>query len=150
MEEAEAYEYGGGGGGSSWTSSACSSVTHTQGYTSGNGQIIISWNTIQCASTRVPVTLTVNPPTNPVNVTANPTTITCGGYSNLNATAANGIIRWWTASTGGTIVGTSASGSNFQVYPPGSNTVYYAEAYTTCASPQRISRYSIFQHNHRS
>jgi hypothetical protein len=96
-----AYAYSAGGGGSSWTSSACSAVNHTQGYTTGNGQIIISWNTIQCASSRTPLTLTVNPPANPVNVTATPQTITCGGYSNLNAIATNGIIRWWSASTGG-------------------------------------------------
>ena len=90
-----ANEYGGGGGGSSWTSSACTSVIHTQGYTSGNGQIIISWNTVQCANTRVPLTVTVNSLPSPNPVTATPSNVNCGSSSNLSATSAGNVIRWW-------------------------------------------------------
>lgn len=35
--------HSGGGGGSSYTNSSCSNVVHTQGYTSGNGYITISY-----------------------------------------------------------------------------------------------------------
>ena len=134
-----AYEYGGAGGGSSWTSPACSSITHTQGYTTGNGQIIISWNTILCASNRTAVTLTVDTPPNPVNVTALPSIISCGGSSNLSASASNGIPRWWSAANGGSLLGTSISGGFFSVYPSSATTIYYAESYTTCSSLQRLA-----------
>ena len=35
---------GGGGGGSSFTYSGVTGVIHTQGYQTGNGQVIITWN----------------------------------------------------------------------------------------------------------
>jgi gliding motility-associated-like protein len=56
--------YGGGGGGSSFSDLNASSVTHTQGYMAGNGQILISYTPIiaGCTSTsRQDVTVTVNP-----------------------------------------------------------------------------------------
>ena len=56
--------YGGGGGGSSYSDLNASSVTHTQGYMAGNGQILISYTPIiaGCTSTsRQDVTVTVNP-----------------------------------------------------------------------------------------
>ena len=125
------YEYGGGGGGSSWTSSLCSNVTHTQGFTTGNGQILISWSSVQCASgSRTPVTLTVNPPLTPVTYSQ---TIACGQSGNLNATTTLGTVRWWDSPSGGNYLGTSQSGVNF-VVQPSVTTIYYAEAYTTCPS----------------
>ena len=35
--------YGSGAGGSSYTNASCSSVTHTQGYRTGNGYVTLSW-----------------------------------------------------------------------------------------------------------
>ena len=60
-------------------------------------------------------------------VTASPASICSGSSSNLNATSAGNTINWWTATIGGTLVGTSVSGVNFSV-SPNSNTTYYAEA----------------------
>jgi hypothetical protein len=81
--------YGGGGGGSSFSGTA-TSVTHTQGFQSGNGQVILSWNTPAisgCVSaTRVPVTITVGIyPT----ITAQPNvpTAICGGTGTAVVTA---------------------------------------------------------------
>ena len=34
---------GGGGGGSSYAEPAATSVTHTQGIRSGDGQVVLSW-----------------------------------------------------------------------------------------------------------
>lgn len=52
---------GGGGGGSSFAGPGTSAVTHTQGFRSGNGQIIVTWTGTSCtASTREPVTVTLD------------------------------------------------------------------------------------------
>ena len=156
------YAYAGNGGGYSGGSATVTSnsvyagqaggsynggtnQSNTAGYNSGNGLVIITWNAGYClSSTRTSVQVIVNPPANPINVTLSPSVITCGGYTNLNATASNGIIRWWSASTGGTMIGSSVSGANFTIYPPGATTVYYAESFTTCSSPQRIPDTAYF------
>ena len=62
----------------------------------------------------------------PSSVTASPSTQCQGVTVNLNATSAGNTINWYTASTGGTPIGTSASGANFAVYPT-VTTTYYAE-----------------------
>ncbi len=92
-----------------------------------------------CASaTRTSVAVTVNAPAAPTSVTATAATITCGQTSNLNATSAGNTIRWYTAASGGTLLGSSASGANFAV-TPASTTTYYAETFATCASATRTS-----------
>ena len=47
----------------------------------------------------------------PSNVTASPSSLSCGNSSSLNATATGNSIAWYTVSTGGTPIGTSASGA---------------------------------------
>jgi hypothetical protein len=80
------------------------------------------------------------PPAAPTAVSATPATICSGASSNLRATSAGNTIRWYTVATGGTNIGTSASGANFAV-SPASTTTYYAEAFTAggCASATRTS-----------
>ena len=74
------------------------------------------------------VTVIVNPlPAAPTTVNATPVTICAGGSSNLKATSAGNTIRWYTVATGGSSLGTSASGANFSV-SPASTTTYYAES----------------------
>ncbi|WP_027003123.1 T9SS type A sorting domain-containing protein [Hugenholtzia roseola] len=65
-------------------------------------------------------------------------TTACSGASvNLSATSAGNTIRWYNAPTGGTLLGTSASGANFVVSPL-TTTTYYAEAYDgSCATLTR-------------
>ncbi len=65
-----------------------------------------------------------NPPT---NVTATPSSIYAGQTSNLKATSAGNYINWYTVPTGGTAIGSIASGENFPVAPT-IETTYYAEA----------------------
>ena len=80
------YYYGGGGGGSNYyNATGTSNISTFQGYTTGNGQIIISWNAISCASaTRSTVTLTVNSISSPPsNALASPSSIICGDVSNF-------------------------------------------------------------------
>jgi len=49
-----------------------------------------------------------------------------GAFSSLSATTTQGLIKWWTASSGGSLVGSSQSGANFSVNPT-TTTTYYAE-----------------------
>lgn len=91
---------------------------------------------IGCASTsRTAVLVTVGPLPAPTPVTASPTPICAGATSQLNATAAGNIINWYTVSTGGSSIGSSASGVDFGV-TPGSTTTYYAEAISTISGSQ--------------
>jgi hypothetical protein len=66
-------------------------------------------------------------------VTASPTSVCSGAAATLNATSTGNNINWYTAATGGTSIGTSASGANFVVNPTQATT-YYAEAQTISAS----------------
>jgi hypothetical protein len=66
-------------------------------------------------------------PNAPSPVSSSPSTICSGSSSNLNATSSGNTIRWYTASSGGTLLGTSSSGANFSVSPT-STTTYYAES----------------------
>ncbi|MDO9375185.1 MAG: T9SS type A sorting domain-containing protein [Ferruginibacter sp.] len=60
-------------------------------------------------------------------VTATPATICSGSSSSLVATSSNSAIKWYTVASGGTSIGTSASGAGFSV-SPAATTNYYAEA----------------------
>ena len=71
--------------------------------------------------------LSCTPPAAPASVTATPSTICGGGTSMLNATSTGNTINWWNAATGGTFMGSSASGVDFSVTATGTTT-YYAEA----------------------
>ena len=126
----------------SWTRAVVSGISNAVGIDS-NGNISEILNNTTAASVVVTyaittaaygctntqnVTVTVNPlPAAPTAVTATPATICAGGSSNLKATSAGNTIRWYTVATGGSSIGTSASGANFLVNPA-STTTYYAEA----------------------
>jgi gliding motility-associated-like protein len=79
-----------------------------------------------------------NSPSASTLVTATPDTICALAASNLNATSEGNTIRWYTTDTGGSPLGTSASGANFQV-TPAVTTTYYAEAVSGagCSGPAR-------------
>lgn len=131
---------GGGGGGSSYLGGVTASST-TAGVRSGNGQIIISWNIDGCLSSpRTPVTVTVTtPPAAPTPVTASPTTFCLASNTiQLNATAAGGTINWYTVASGGSSIGSSASGANFTVNPV-ATTTYYAATNNVCLSTTRTA-----------
>jgi hypothetical protein len=66
-------------------------------------------------------------PSPPTSVTATPATVCSGSASYLNATSTGNLISWYTAETGGTTLGSSASGADFTVVPAGT-TAYYAES----------------------
>ena len=91
------------------------------------------------SSPRVSVFVAIGVPAAPTGVIAVDDTVCPGGSSNLNATAAGYTIDWYDAASGGTLVGSSASGVDFSV-TPGSTTTYYAEASTAgCTSPSRTA-----------
>lgn len=122
--------WAGGGGGSSFLSGG----THTQGYQTGNGQVVISWSGGGgcTASTRVPVTVTVNITSTAPTGILGATTICVGSSVTLTqsggSAGSGAAFNWYTGSCGGTLVGTGASIN----VSPTSTTTYYVRAEGTC------------------
>ncbi len=73
-------------------------------------------------------------PAAPTAVTATPNTVCSGSSANLNATSAGNTISWYTVASGGSSIGSSASGANFAV-TPSVTTTYYAEALAASLCP---------------
>ena len=119
---------GSGGGGSSYLGSMTSTST-SDGARSGDGRLTLTYSIgAGCPSpTRLPVTVTVDLPAAPISATATPTNICPSATSQLSAISTGNNINWYTVPTGGTAIGTSASGDNFAV-SPSLTTTYYAEA----------------------
>lgn len=94
------------------------------------------------AFTSKTVSVTVNPaPAAPTVLSATPASICVSSSSAIKATSAGNVIEWFTAGSGGTSLGTSASGANFSV-TPSATTTYYAAAKinsTGCLSTTRSS-----------
>jgi|GEM_PF-614037 len=87
--------YGGGGGGSSFANATrTSNTTHTQGFRSGNGQIVISYSiTLICASPRVPAVIWLD--SLPAPVASGDTTFCGSGSASLSVTGPNGNYTWY-------------------------------------------------------
>ena len=65
----------------------------------------------------------------PTPATISPANVCLGSTVSLNGTTGTGsYINWYTAASGGTPIGSSASGANYSVAPPSGTTTYYAEA----------------------
>jgi hypothetical protein len=77
---------GGGGGGSSFTGPGTSAITHTQGFRTGNGQIILTWAGTSCtASTREPVVVAVDSLDPVANCQSTTLTLDSTGNATLSA-----------------------------------------------------------------
>jgi len=78
-------------------------------------------------------------PPAPTSVSAGPSTICYGQSATLSALSTGNGIRWYTTPTGGTLLGTSASGAPFSVTPT-TTTTYYAETINAagCVSATRV------------
>ena len=88
---------------------------------------------------RIPDTVFVDIPASPTLVFASPDTVSCGSNTSLNATSINRV-KWYTASTGGTVIGSTSSGSSLSVMPLSSPiTIYFAESQSLlgCSSLSR-------------
>ena len=141
----------------SWTRAIISGISNGSGSGSnGNiGEILtnttaaavvvtyaITTTAYGCSNTQN-VTVTVNPlPAAPTAVSATPVSICSGGSATLKATSAGNAIRWYTVATGGTSIGTSASGANFPV-TLSTTTTYYAEAFITSSGCSSTTRTAI-------
>jgi len=92
-----------------------------------------------CASSRTPVTVTVNPiPSAP---TSTGPSICPGSVATLTATAPSGTIQWYDASVGGNLL---ASGTTFTTPALGATTTYYVQnTVGTCVSPRTAVTVSI-------
>jgi PKD repeat protein len=86
--------FGGGAGGSSFAIPQATNVTHTQGFQSGNGQIVVRYKNPICVSPLVPVVVTVSPNSPP---TVANTSFACGDAAVLVASgSAGGGYSWYT------------------------------------------------------
>ena len=95
-------------------------------------------STADCSVQDVAEVTVLPSPGNPTTVTSNPSSINNGESSNLSAISAGNTIRWWTAESGGALLGTSNSGANFSV-SPSITTTYWAETYDgSCPSVTRV------------
>jgi hypothetical protein len=111
---------GSGGGGSSFANAGATNVTHTQGFKTGNGQIIINWSA--CSPAAAPTQ---------TNSTQN---ICANNTASLNVVG-TGTVNWYASSTS-TI--SLATGSNY-VTPllSSGNYTYYAASTNSCAEGPR-------------
>ena len=104
-----------------------SNITRYQGYQSGNGQVIISWNVPLCvSSSRVSITVPVNPIPYPA-LTASPSVLCSTGSSALTGTSAGNYIGWWDAASGGNLLAYTISGGTYPVIDT-TTTLYYSSA----------------------
>ena len=127
-----------GGGTYHWNTTGGSATTAAI-TASASGTYIVTVTSASGCTASASNVVTVNPiPSAPTSVTA--TNVCVGGTAQLNANSSGNNIRWWTASTGGTMLGTSVGGANYGV-TPASTTTYYAESYTSagCASATRVA-----------
>jgi hypothetical protein len=79
------------------------------------------------------------PPAVPTLPVLGTTPICPSANSTVQATSAGNTINYWTAASGGTLIGNGASGTAFTV-TPASTTTYYAEAQKSvgCVSATRL------------
>jgi hypothetical protein len=123
-------------------------LTITNPAVTDSGTFSVMLNGSSCSLVSSNVTLTVNSlPTSPISVTPSSTIVACtvAGTTPLNATSVGNTIDWYTVSTGGTSIGSSASGVDFLASAP-TATVYYAEARnaaTGCVSSSRTATASV-------
>jgi len=115
------YYSGGGGGGSNYAIPQATNVSHTQGFQAGNGQVTITYQTVNvvCTSARTQVNVTVTMPAAP---TANAAVVNCGATAALTASGGTGTYAWFSNAAGTTQVGTGASFTTPQLT---ANTTYY-------------------------
>ncbi|MDO8998957.1 MAG: T9SS type A sorting domain-containing protein [Bacteroidota bacterium] len=113
---------GSGGGGSNFANAGATNVTHTQGFKTGNGQIIINWS--GCALAAAPTQTTSTQ-----NICANTT-------ASLNVVG-TGTVNWY-ATSSSTI--SLATGQNY-VTPvlSSGNYTYYAASTNSCAEGPRTA-----------
>ncbi len=121
-----------GGGGSSNAHPSISNVTYTNGFRTGNGVVIFTWNNASvCYSSLVPAVVsasTLSPPTITPTVSG-----TCGDQLTLTASgggASNYV--WYTQQNGGTPFHTSASLTNTFA----SNATYWVGVRQSSPTPQ--------------
>ncbi len=115
-----------------WYSSAAGATplftgaTYTTTVLTANTTYWVSGN----GSARTPVNIMVIDPQPPTAITATPTAVCLSNNTSLlRATSTAGLIKWYTAPTGGTLLGTSNSDAGFAVNPT-VTTTYYAESAT--------------------
>jgi hypothetical protein len=124
----------------SGATSATLTITSPAAAIAGNFTCIINSGTCPVTSNSVALTI-IAPPSAPSPVTPSTGTSICSGSSiNLTGTSTGNTIVWYTASTGGSSIGTSASGANFSVSPT-VNSTYYAETLNSigCLSTTRTA-----------
>jgi hypothetical protein len=97
----------------------------------------VTGTTAGCSSTAT-VIVTVIPAAATPTGTATPAAICSGESSDLNAVSLGNTIQWYDAASGGTLITTVASATNYNV-TPGITTTYYAESVTPAGGSQTFN-----------
>ena len=98
---------------------------------------VTSISAASCITSSV-ISVVVNP--NPtVSVSSSTNAICNGGSLTLNGVSAGNAVNWYTVATGGSSIGTSASGANFTVSPVNTTTYYAAASTSSAAGSQTLS-----------
>lgn len=110
-------------------------------------EYIISCNVYKTGDKDVITTKTFSVTVNPVPSIATSVSVTpaaiCFGYpSNITATSAGNTIEWFTVASGGTSIGTSASGVDFTINPT-ATADYYAGTLISAAGCRSASRIPV-------
>ena len=109
--------FAGGGGGSSYAHPAATLVSHTQGFQTGDGQLIITYQIANgCTGSSRTFTFTVNPTPNAVATPSSQTRCSGVAIQTIALTGnVSGTVYNWTRNNGdvasGTVTGIAASGS---------------------------------------
>jgi gliding motility-associated-like protein len=125
---------GAGNGGGSFNNGT--NQSNTQGFNTGNGSVVFSWNIGSCPSTaRTPLPITVNESI-AGTASAASTTICTGTAASLTLTGSTGTIQWQSSSNNSTWTNISGATAATYTTPTLTSTTYYRAVVTSgsCAS----------------
>jgi gliding motility-associated-like protein len=125
---------GAGNGGGSFNNGT--NQSNTQGFNTGNGSVVFSWNIGSCPSTgRTPLPITVNESI-AGTASAASTTICTGTTASLTLTGSTGTIQWQSSSNNSTWTNISGATAATYTTPTLTSTTYYRAVVTSgsCAS----------------
>lgn len=117
-----------------WSSSntaiaTINSVGVVSGVAYGNATITYTFTDNNSCTNSVTTPITVaSLPATPTSLTATPATLCNAGTTILKATSTGNLINWYSVSSGGSALGSVASGTNFTTGTISNTTTFYAEA----------------------
>ena len=121
------------------------STIYTAGSSAPSSVTLTLTGTLGSCTTVVTKTQAVNTGlgTAPTGLTETPSSVCAGATSVLTATSSGNLINWYTASTGGTSLGQTASGGNFTTPALNGTTTFYAETQLYTAAGSSATTFNV-------